>query len=81
LKPAPVRWVLRIAGAETDKQLGLDKLHITAEKGHYLQPYARMLLVAALRDHDSSQARTLLEGLAREFPHSHLYGRELAKLE
>jgi hypothetical protein len=81
LKPAPVRWVLKIAGAETDKETGLAKLRLTAEKGHYMQPYARLLLaVAALRDHNQEQARALLEGLAREFPHNHLYWQELAKL-
>jgi hypothetical protein len=82
LKPAPVRWVLRIAGAETDKQIGLENLRITAEKGHYLLPYARMLLaVAALRDHDRAGARAWLEGLSREFPHNHLYWQELVKLK
>jgi len=81
LKPAPVRWFLHMTGAETDKETGLQKLRITAAKGHYLLPYARMLLaVAALRDHQSDQARTLLEGLSREFPHNRLYASELAKL-
>ena len=82
LKPAPLRWVLRITGAQTDKETGLQKLRITASKGHYLMPYARMLLaVAALRDHQTDQARSLLEGLSREFPHNRLYASELAKLK
>jgi len=80
-KPAPVRWFLRITGARTDKDTGLRKLRITAAMGHYLLPYARMLLaVAALRDHQPDQARSLLEGLARDFPHNRLYAKELAKL-
>ena len=80
-KAAPVRWLLRLTGAQTDKETGLQKLRLTAAKGRYLLPYARMLLaVAALRDHQPDQARTLLEGLLREFPHNHLYARELAKL-
>jgi hypothetical protein len=82
LKPAPVRWFLHLTGAETDKETGLQKLRITAAKGHYLMPYARMLLaVAALRDHQRDQARGLLEGLSREFPHNRLYASELAKLK
>jgi hypothetical protein len=81
LKPAPVRWFLHLTGAETDKETGLQKLRITAAKGHYLMPYARMLLaVAALRDHDPQQAKTLLQGLSREFPQNRLYASELAKL-
>lgn len=82
LKPAPVRWFLHMTGAQTDKDTGLQKLRITAAKGHYLLPYARMLLaVAALRDHQPEQARSLLEGLSREFPHNRLYASELAKLK
>ena len=81
LKPAPVRWFLRNTGAQTDKSTGIEKLRITAEKGHYLLPYARLLLaVAALRDKDREQARSLLQGLATTFPQNHLYRSELAKL-
>jgi hypothetical protein len=81
LKPAPVRWFLRIGGAQTDKAAGLEKLRITAEKGHYLLPYARLLLaVAALRDNDRKRARFLLQDLVTNFPQNHLYRSELAKL-
>jgi hypothetical protein len=81
LKPAPVRWLLRIYGAQTDKEVGIDKLRLTAEKGHYLLPFARLLLaVAALRDHNPSRAKVLLEGLVREFPQNTLYQRELNRL-
>jgi hypothetical protein len=79
---APVRWFLRLTGARTDKEEGLAKLRLTAQRGHYLAPYARLLLaVAALRDHDRGQARSLLTGLADEFPHNPLYRRELARIE
>ncbi len=82
LKPAPMRWFLRITGAQTDREAGLQKLRITAEQGHYLLPYARLLLaVAAIRDHRPEQARQILEGLSREFPHNKLYAKELAKLQ
>ena len=81
LKAAPLRWLLRVTGAQTDREAGLNNLRITAQKGHFLQPYARLLLaVAALRDKDRGQARALLEGLAKEFPSNHLYTVELAKL-
>jgi hypothetical protein len=82
VNPAPVRWLLRIGGAETNKQEGIAKLRITAEKGRYLAPYARLLLaVAALRDRDRETARRLLSGLAEEFPHNQLYRKELAQLQ
>ncbi|MFI5111678.1 MAG: hypothetical protein ACHP9S_02535 [Terriglobales bacterium] len=82
LKPAPVRWLLRISGAQTDKAIGIEKLRITADKGHYLLPYARLLLaVAALRDNDRIRARALLQDLADNFPRNRLYRNELAKLQ
>ena len=82
LKPAPLRWLLKLGGGLTDRALGLEKLRVTAQKGRYLQPFARLLLaVAALRDHQTQRARELLAGLTREFPDNPLYSRELARLE
>jgi hypothetical protein len=82
INPAPVRWVLRMTGAQTDKREGLERLRLTADKGHYLAPFARLLLaVAALRDKDRQTARTLLAGLAREFPGNQLYVTELARIQ
>jgi hypothetical protein len=82
LNAAPIRWILRLGGAQTDKAQGIDKLRLTAEKGHYFGPYARLLLsVAALRDKDRNTARNLLEGLSREFPQNDLYRKELARIQ
>jgi hypothetical protein len=81
LNPAPVRWAMRAFGAETDKEQGIEKLKLTAEKGHYLLPYARLMLaVAALRDKDTAHARQWLEGLARDYPNNPLYSRELSRI-
>src|SRR5581483_6951647 len=72
-KAAPVRWLLRVGGAQTDKNAGLEKLRLTAEKGRYLMPFARLLLaVADLRDHQPAGARARLEWLASEFPENRL---------
>jgi hypothetical protein len=82
LKPAPVRWFLKMNGAETDRDRGIQNLRLTAEKGHYLSPYARLLLaVAALRGNDRPKAAELLAELSREFPHNRLYAEELAHLK
>ena len=81
LKPAPMRFLLRLGGAQIDREEGLRKLRLTAERGHYLLPFARLLLaVAALRDGDRNHARALLEGLSAEFPRNDLYRQELARL-
>ena len=82
LKAAPVRWLLELGGAQVDRERGLQDLRLTADKGYYLSPYARLLLaVAALRNKDRAQARDLLAALAREFPHNRLYSEELARLQ
>ena len=81
IKPAPVRWVLRLTGAQTNRGMGIEKLKLAAEKGHYLAPFARLMLaVAALRDSDPDRARELLSRLAQEYPHNPLYRQELARL-
>src|ERR1035437_9531417 len=53
LKPMPVRWILQMMGNSTDKEYGLQKTRLTAEHGHYLKPFAQLLLaVAAMRSKD-----------------------------
>jgi hypothetical protein len=82
LKSAPLRFLLRVGGAQTDKDRGIRDLSQTAEHGHYLLPYAKVLLaVAALRDKNFARAKELLEGLAREFPRNRLYRQELGRLQ
>ncbi len=80
--PAPVRWFLQLFGSQTDKLEGVRNVTLTAEKGRYLLPFARLLLaVAALRDKDRPKAREILAWLAREFPANPLYSRELARIQ
>ena len=80
-KSAPIRWLLRLGGAQIDKEQGLARLSLTAERGRFLRPFARLLLAtAALRDGDRERARVLLEGLSVQFTLNDLYRRELARL-
>jgi len=82
LKPAPIRWLLRLDGAQTDRGEGITKLRVTAKLGRYLRPFAKLLLaVAALREDDRAGARELLLGLAADFPRNPLYRQELARLQ
>ena len=81
LKWAPLRWFLNFTGASTSREEGLRLLHLTADKGHYLAPFARMMLaVAALRDNRPQEARDILAALSREYPQNSLYARELARI-
>ena len=79
---APVRWILRLGGLPADKQGGIADLETTAEHGHYLAPFARILLaIAYVRDKDKPRALQLLTGLRREFPGNTLFPREIAHLQ
>jgi len=81
-KPAPLRWILRAGGANTDRNEGLRELELTAKGGHFLKPFAKLLLaVAALRRHDHENAKLILSELHREFPHNLVFERELARLQ
>ena len=78
---APVRWILRMGGLPADKQGGIVDLQTTAEHGHYLAPFARILLsIAYVREKDRARALELLAGLQREFPGNTLFPREIAHL-
>jgi hypothetical protein len=79
---APVRWILRMGGLPADKQGGIADLQTTAEHGHYLAPFARILLaIAYVREKDNSRALQLLNGLHNEFPANALFPREIAHLQ
>ena len=81
LKPAAVRWILGITGASTDKEQGIKLLTLTANQGHYLAPFARMMLaVAAIRDGNPQQARSILTTLMKQYPGNTLYERQLARI-
>ena len=81
LKPAPVRWLLHMTGAEADQQKGIEELRSVADKGNFFKPYAKILLaIAALRDNDKAEAKRLMEELSREFPKNDLFRTELKKL-
>ena len=81
LKPAPLRFFIGLTGAGTNKEEGIRLLQVTAEKGHYLAPFARMMLaVAALRDHRPQEAKNILTALSQEFPRNSLYQREISRI-
>ncbi len=79
---APVRWMLRMGGLPGDKQAGITDLQLTANHGHYLAPFARILLsIAYVREKNKTQALQLLSGLRSEFPGNPLFQREISRLE
>jgi hypothetical protein len=78
---APVRWILRLGGLPADKQGGIADLQTTAARGHYLAPFARILLaIAYVREKDKTRALQLLRDLQRDYPANALFPREIARL-
>jgi hypothetical protein len=79
---APIRWLVRLGGVSGDKQEGIKELKLVAERGHYLAPFADILLaIAYVRDHDKPRARELLATLHDQFPANPLFTREIARLD
>jgi hypothetical protein len=65
---APLRWILRRGGFSGDKRQGMAELRLVSERGHYLAPYARILLaIAEIREKNFTSARQLLCQLRDEF--------------
>jgi hypothetical protein len=79
---APIRWLVRLGGVSGDKQKGISELQVTAQRGHYLAPFARILLaIAYVREKDKPRARGLLVALRDEFPYNPLFAQEIARLD
>jgi hypothetical protein len=80
IKPAPVRWMLRLGGIQTDKEQGIRELEQTAAHGNLLKPFAKLLLaVAALRDKNDRQGCDLLHELALTYPRNPLYSNNASE--
>jgi hypothetical protein len=79
--PGFKRFFLGIAGVHGDKKAGIKQLELAAASGHYLRPFAKiMLALAALREKKPEVARIQLNELVAEFPENPLFASELAKL-
>ena len=76
------KFFLGFAGIHGDKKAGIQQLEIAADHGHYLRPFAKILLaLAALREKKPEVARAQLHELVAEFPENPLFASELAKLK
>jgi tetratricopeptide (TPR) repeat protein len=79
--PVYKRFFLWFGGITGDRRKGIEQMRMAATQGHYLKPFAKMLLaLAALREKQPDLARALLHELVAEFPGQPLFARELALL-
>ena len=80
--PFFIRWFVRFDDVQGSKDRGISNLQLVAQHGHYLKPFAKILLaIAYMRDKKPRQTEQLLAGLTREYPSNPLLRRELAKVE
>lgn len=76
------RFFVRLDGLHGDKTLGMQQVAMAAARGHYLRPFAKLMLgLAAMREKQWGLARTEMEELHTEFPTNPRFSRELAKLK
>lgn len=79
--PSYKKMFLWFGGIHGDKDRGMAQLETAASQGHYLAPFAKILLaLASEREHENVRARALLAQLTKEFPENPLFARELALL-
>ena len=80
-KAAPVRWFLRLGGLKGDQDEGVKELTLVAEHGHYLAPFAKILLTFDdIRHKNIGAARAKLAWLREQFPENPHFLEEMAKL-
>ena len=67
--PGIKKFFLGFAGIHGDKKVGIQQLEIAADHGHYLRPFAKILLaLAALREKKTEVARAQLKRTRRGVP-------------
>ena len=77
--PSYKRAILWFGGIHGDRLRGIELMQNAASRGHYLQPFAKiMLALADEREHHYDLAEALLADLARQFPENPYFGQELA---
>lgn len=77
--PSYKRFFLRIGGVHGDKIRGMQQMQMAAENGHYLKPFAKILLALGYeREHQNDRARVLLADLTAQFPENPLFAYELS---
>lgn len=80
--PGIKRAFLWFGGIHGDKERGMEEMKNAVAQGHYLQPFAKILLALAYRrEHEPDLARPLLADLSQEFPTNPLFAHELALVD
>jgi hypothetical protein len=80
--PFFIRWFVRFDNVQGSKEQGIRNLQIVAERGHYLRPFAKILLgIAYMREKKPQKTAQLLAELTRDYPANPLLRKELDKVQ
>lgn len=79
--PFYVRWFVHFDGVDGSKTRGIENLQLVARSGHYLRPFAKILLaIVYMREKQLLETQKLLMALTAEYPENPLLRKELAKV-
>jgi len=79
--PFFVRWFVKVDNINGNKEQGIKTVELVAQKGHYLKPFAKILLAMAhLREKRPRAAELILAELVNDYPENPLFKKELAQL-
>jgi tetratricopeptide (TPR) repeat protein len=80
--PGYKKAFLWFGGVHGDKQRGIEQMQSAASGGHFLRPFAKIMLALAYeREHQYREAGALLAELHKEFPENPHFGAEMAIAE
>jgi len=80
--PGYKRAFLFFGGLHGDRTRGMAQMQSAAEHGHYLQPFAKVMLALAYeREHKPEMAKPLLAELSVQYPSNPVFARELALVD
>ena len=80
--PGYKRAFLWFGGIHGDRERGMEEMQKAASEGHYLRPFAKILLALAYRrEHKPDRARTLLAELVEQFPTNPRFAYELSLVQ
>jgi len=80
--PGYKRAFLWFGGIHGDRERGMEEMQKAASEGHYLRPFAKILLALAYRrEHQPDRARTLLAELVEQFPMNPRFVYELSLVQ
>lgn len=80
--PFFVRWFVSIDGVKGSKDQAVSELELVAKHGHYLGPFAKILLsIIWLRENEPERSAVLLGELSSEYPDNPLMQKEYLKVK